>query len=195
MSEEQMRKIINDQVAASMTEFMANMNRGTGYAGTDGAEAGGAGTGDAKASGAEAGGVGPAVPEITRSCINLVEWRIASMGIDAANGTPWTEVRKWMTEEFFPRSVLQRLEQELYNLKLKGLILMDIQTDSINWPYCVLEWWSLSRKDVTCFNCNEKGHLKRDCPKLKKNRQSGNNREAVYKLGAMDAQQDPKVVT
>ncbi|GJR03081.1 hypothetical protein Tco_0526065 [Tanacetum coccineum] len=46
--------------------------------------------------------------------------RIASMGIDAANGTPWTKVRKWMTEEFCPRSVLQRLEQELYNLKLKG---------------------------------------------------------------------------
>ncbi|GJT49279.1 putative reverse transcriptase domain-containing protein [Tanacetum coccineum] len=46
--------------------------------------------------------------------------RTASMGIDAANGTPWTEVRQWMTEEFCPRSVLQRLEQELYNLKLKG---------------------------------------------------------------------------
>ncbi|GJW33949.1 reverse transcriptase domain-containing protein [Tanacetum coccineum] len=45
---------------------------------------------------------------------------IASMGIDAANGTPWTKVRKWMTEEFCPRSVLQRLKQELYNLKLKG---------------------------------------------------------------------------
>ncbi|GJU55617.1 hypothetical protein Tco_1229331 [Tanacetum coccineum] len=27
-----------------------------------------------------------------------------SMGIDAANGTPWAEVRKWMTEEFCPRS-------------------------------------------------------------------------------------------
>nr|GFA72913.1 hypothetical protein [Tanacetum cinerariifolium] len=53
----------------------------------------------------------------------------------------------------------------------------------------------LDRKDVTCFSCNEKGHLKRDCPKLKKNRQGGNNRGAVYKLGAMDAQQDPKVVT
>ncbi|GJR07672.1 hypothetical protein Tco_0790324 [Tanacetum coccineum] len=39
--------------------------------------------------------------------------RIASMGIDAANGTPWTKVRKWMTEEFCPQSVLQRLEQEL----------------------------------------------------------------------------------
>ncbi|GJT60006.1 putative reverse transcriptase domain-containing protein [Tanacetum coccineum] len=55
--------------------------------------------------------------------------------------------------------------------------------------------WSLDRKDVTCFNCNEKGHRKRDCPKLKKNGQGGNNRGAVYKLGAVDAQQDPKVVT
>ncbi|GJX23594.1 putative reverse transcriptase domain-containing protein [Tanacetum coccineum] len=55
--------------------------------------------------------------------------------------------------------------------------------------------WSLDRKDVTCFNCNEKGHRKRDCPKLKKNGQGGNNRGAVYKLGAVDAQQDPKVIT
>ncbi|GJU28530.1 putative reverse transcriptase domain-containing protein [Tanacetum coccineum] len=43
-------------------------------------------------------------------------------------------------------------------------------------------------------NDNEVGHRKRDCPKLKKNGQGGNNREAVYKLGAVDAQQDPKVV-
>ncbi|GJW93492.1 putative reverse transcriptase domain-containing protein [Tanacetum coccineum] len=55
--------------------------------------------------------------------------------------------------------------------------------------------WSLDRKDVTCFNCNEKGHQKRDCPKLKKNGQGGNNRGDVYKLGAVDAQQDPKVIT
>ncbi|GJV29521.1 putative reverse transcriptase domain-containing protein [Tanacetum coccineum] len=39
------------------------------------------------------------------------------------------------------------------------------------------------------------GHRKRDCPKLKKNGQGGNNRGAVYKLGAVDAQQDPKVIT
>nr|GEY68417.1 reverse transcriptase domain-containing protein [Tanacetum cinerariifolium] len=55
--------------------------------------------------------------------------------------------------------------------------------------------WSLDIKDVTCFKCNEKGHRKRDCPKLKKNGQGGNNRGAVYRLGAVDAQQDPKVVT
>ncbi|GJX00571.1 putative reverse transcriptase domain-containing protein, partial [Tanacetum coccineum] len=53
----------------------------------------------------------------------------------------------------------------------------------------------LDKKHVTYFNCNEKGHLKRDCPTLRKNGQGGNNRRAVYKLGAVDAQQDPKVVT
>nr|GEW74575.1 hypothetical protein [Tanacetum cinerariifolium] len=31
--------------------------------------------------------------------------------------------------------------------------------------------WSLDIKDVTCFNCNEKGNRKRGCPKLKKNGQ------------------------
>nr|GFC88587.1 hypothetical protein [Tanacetum cinerariifolium] len=40
---------------------------------------------------------------------------------EAANNTPWSEVRKWMTEEFCPRSVIQRMEQELYNLKMKGM--------------------------------------------------------------------------
>nr|GEU74004.1 putative reverse transcriptase domain-containing protein [Tanacetum cinerariifolium] len=298
--------------------------------GADGAGAGGAGVSGAR----------PTVPEITRctyitfmkcdphplkgteGAMGLRQW-IASMGIDAANRTPWTEVRKWMTKEFCPRSVLQRLEQELYNLKLKridiygytnrfhelallcprmvkpeqvkveqyirglsknirgdvtssrfagideavrmvyqlmGQIIQD-KTDEVSegekrkgerdrggrgdnrrdynhrqnqrrvnavamtnaapndnevCPKCKNKkhvgdcWkcgkygklghktaacWSLDIKDVTCFNCNEKGHRKTDCPKLKKNGQGRNNRGAVYKLRAMDAQQDPKVVT
>ncbi|GJR61786.1 reverse transcriptase domain-containing protein [Tanacetum coccineum] len=174
MSEARMREVIREQVAASMAEFMANMNRGAGGDEAGGAGAGGAGAGGAGAGGAGVGGAGPAAPEITgctyitfmkcdpqpfkgtEGAVGLCQWfeklesvfrisdckerdkvkfatatlqgraltwwngRIASMGIDAANGTPWTEVRKWMTEEFCPRSVLQRLEQELYNLKLKG---------------------------------------------------------------------------
>nr|GEW87860.1 hypothetical protein [Tanacetum cinerariifolium] len=110
-----------------------------------GAKAGGAGVGGAGASGAGVGGAGSATPEITGCtyitfikcepypfkgtedavglCRALTWWnvRIASMGINDANGTSWTQVRKWMTEESCPRSVLQRLEQELYNLKLKGI--------------------------------------------------------------------------
>nr|GFB91750.1 hypothetical protein [Tanacetum cinerariifolium] len=143
-----MRKIIRDQVVASIAEFMANMNRGTGDTETDGAEAGGARTsgaetggagtggaepGGAEAGGAEAGSAGPAWFKKLESVFRISDckekdrvkfatatlqghaltWyngRIDSMGIDATNSTPWTEVRRWMTEEFCPRSVLQRLE-------------------------------------------------------------------------------------
>ncbi|GKA16749.1 putative reverse transcriptase domain-containing protein [Tanacetum coccineum] len=344
MSEARMREVIREQVAASMAEFVANMNRGAGGDEAGGAGAGGAGAGGAGAGGAGAGGAGPAAPKITgctyitfmkcdpqpfkgtEGAVGLCQWfeklesvfrisdckerdkvkfatatlqgraltwwngRIASMGIDAANGTPWTEVRKWMTEEFCPRSVLQRLEQELYNLKLKGTDIdgytnrfhelallcprmvepeqvkveqyirglsknirgdvtssrpagideaeMDkvkfatatLQGRALTWwnrrvdaramtnaapndnevcPRCknkkhagdcwkcgklrhkTVACWSLDRKDVTCFNCNEKGHQKRDYPKLKKNGQGGNNHGVVYKLGAVDAHQDP----
>nr|GFD34421.1 putative reverse transcriptase domain-containing protein [Tanacetum cinerariifolium] len=44
-----------------------------------------------------------------------------AMGIEAANNTPWSEVKKWMTGEFCPRSVIQRMEQELYNFRMKGM--------------------------------------------------------------------------
>ncbi|GJU83209.1 putative reverse transcriptase domain-containing protein [Tanacetum coccineum] len=214
----------------------------------------------------------PASPEIIDEL-----WHIQRANVDTTNGTPWTEVRKWMTKEFLPRSVFQRLEQELYNLKLKGtdidgytnrfheLALLcprmveheqvkveqyiralsknirgdvtssrpagmnevvrdrsghgDNQRDynrrqnqrranagamtnaAPNDNECgklehkTAACWSLDRKDMTCFNCNEKGHRKRDCPKLKKNGQGGNNHGGAYKLGAMDAQQDVKVVT
>nr|GEY10025.1 hypothetical protein [Tanacetum cinerariifolium] len=49
--------------------------------------------------------------------------------------------------------------------------------------------------EMSCYNCNEKGHRKRDCPKFGRNRQGGNNRRGVYQLGAVNAQEDPKVVT
>nr|GEW08984.1 hypothetical protein [Tanacetum cinerariifolium] len=296
---------------------------GTGAGGTraGGARAGGTEADGAGAGGAEVGGVGPTAPEITgctyitfmkcephpfkviEGAVELCQWFeklesvIASMGIDDTNGTPWNEVRKWMIEEFYPQSVLQRLEQELYNLKLKGtdidgytnrfhkLALLcprmvepkhvkveqyirgfsknihgdvtssrpagekrkgegdrgghgnnrcdynhrqnqrrvnartmtnDAPNDNEVCPKCKKKkhggdcWkfgkcdklghktaacWSLNIKYVTCFKCNEKGHRMRDCPKLKKNGQGGNNSGAVYKLRAVDAQKDLKVVT
>ncbi|GJT18989.1 hypothetical protein Tco_0877695 [Tanacetum coccineum] len=177
--------------------------------------------------------------------------RIASMGIDAANGTPWTEVRKWMTEEFCPRSVLQRLEQELmveleqvkveqYIRGLSKNIRGDVTSsrptsidEAVRMAYQLMGQIIQDKTDEVSEgekrkgegdrggrgdnrrdynrrqnrrranvgamtnaapNDNE-GHRKRDCPKLRKNGQGGNNHGAIYKLGAMDAQQDPKVVT
>nr|GFB16063.1 putative reverse transcriptase domain-containing protein [Tanacetum cinerariifolium] len=48
--------------------------------------------------------------------------------------------------------------------------------------------------EMSCYNCNEKGHKKKDFPKLGRNRQGGNNRGGAYQLGAVNAQEDPKVV-
>nr|GFD46320.1 hypothetical protein [Tanacetum cinerariifolium] len=50
---------------------------------------------------------------------------------------------------------------------------------------------------ITVFKTRgeEKGHRKRDCPKLGRNGQGGNNRGGVYQLGAVNAHEDPKVVT
>nr|GFB41407.1 reverse transcriptase domain-containing protein [Tanacetum cinerariifolium] len=102
---------------------------------------------------------------------------IASMGIDAANGTPWTEVK----EEKYIRGLSENIRGDVTSSRPTG--------------HKTAACWSLDIKDVTCFNYNEKGHRKRDCPELKKNGQGGNNHGAVYKLRAVVAQQDPKVDT
>nr|GFD49629.1 putative reverse transcriptase domain-containing protein [Tanacetum cinerariifolium] len=86
------------QFATSMNEFMANMNSG--------ADGPGGASGSSRAGGS--GGTGGNANG-------------TAMGIEAANNTPWSEVKKWMTEEFCPRSVIQRMEQELYNLRMKGM--------------------------------------------------------------------------
>ncbi|GKG23276.1 hypothetical protein Tco_0391312 [Tanacetum coccineum] len=75
ISEARMLEVIREQVAASMAEFMANMNRGAGGdeaggAGAGGAKAdsdgaGGAGAGGSGAGGAGVGGARPATPKIT----------------------------------------------------------------------------------------------------------------------------------
>ncbi|GKG64307.1 hypothetical protein Tco_0651408, partial [Tanacetum coccineum] len=58
MSKARMREVIREQVAASMVEFVANMNREAGGDEAGGAGAGGAGAGGAGAGGAGVGGVG-----------------------------------------------------------------------------------------------------------------------------------------
>nr|GEV03513.1 zinc finger, CCHC-type [Tanacetum cinerariifolium] len=195
------------------------------------------------------------------------DWKdYMTMGIEAANNTPWSEVKKYMTEEFCPWSVIQRMEQELYNLRMKGMdidgytnrfhelallcprmvepeavkveqyirglaksIRGDVtssQPATINramtndapnnietchkcknkrhagdcWKYA--NCGKLGHRtercrtlDTDCYNCNEKGHRRRDCPKLGRNGQGGNNCGCVYQLGAVNAQEDQKVVT
>nr|GEX64381.1 putative reverse transcriptase domain-containing protein [Tanacetum cinerariifolium] len=134
MSKARMREIIRDQFATSMNEFMANMNSGAGGSGRASGFGGAGGS----------GGTGEMLTELVSEVPDELEckekdrvkfdmatlrgraltwWkgRTKAMGIEAANNTPWSEVRKWMTGEFCPWSVIQRMEQELYNLNMKGM--------------------------------------------------------------------------
>nr|GFC89564.1 hypothetical protein [Tanacetum cinerariifolium] len=123
-----------------MSKFMANMNSGAGGPGgaSGSGGAGGSGGTGGNADGTGVRGTGLTIPELTSECKEkdrvkfamatlhgraLTWWnkRTKAMGIEAANNTPWSEVKKWMTEEFCPRSVIQRMEQELYNLRMKGM--------------------------------------------------------------------------
>nr|GFA41774.1 hypothetical protein [Tanacetum cinerariifolium] len=228
-------------------------------------------------------------------CGRVLTWwngRTKAIGIKATNNTPWSEVRKWMTGEFCPQSEIQRMEQELYNLRMKG---MDIDgytnrfheldllcprmpatiNDAVRLAYQLAgqlnkdkadevtegekrkgegdrgshgdnqrehnrrqnqrrgnagamtnaapnnnetcqkcknkrhagDCWkcikcgTLGHKtkrcrisEMRCYNCNKKGHRKKDCPKLGRNGQGGNNHGGAYQLGAVNAQEDPKVV-
>ncbi|GJR23711.1 hypothetical protein Tco_0972238 [Tanacetum coccineum] len=284
MSEAHMREVIREQFAASMADFMSNMNRGAdgdeaGGAGAGGAGAGGggassAGAGGAGASGggadraraggggaggggagcggaggAKVGGAGPAASEIA-GCTYVTFMKCDTLPFKGTEGA--VGLCQWFEKLEFVFRISDYKERDKAGARIvqlevkKGLNDMVYKPDSTNWhqlcPYnvraraseggssysvccqrmlrgwiqtssrptgideavCVLMYraqdcmlfGALDRKDVNLFLIGkEKGHRKRDCLKLKKNGQCGNNHGAVYKLGAMDAQQDPKVFT
>ncbi|GJU34732.1 putative reverse transcriptase domain-containing protein [Tanacetum coccineum] len=45
--------------------------------------------------------------------------KIATMGLETVNQMPWTEMKQLMTAEFCPIEKVQRMEHELWNLKVK----------------------------------------------------------------------------
>ncbi|GJR66683.1 putative reverse transcriptase domain-containing protein [Tanacetum coccineum] len=45
--------------------------------------------------------------------------QVATMGLEAANQIGWTEMKRIMTDEFCPVEEIQRMEHELWNLKVK----------------------------------------------------------------------------
>ncbi|GJU78220.1 hypothetical protein Tco_1275290 [Tanacetum coccineum] len=46
---------------------------------------------------------------------------IRSVGIHAANATPWSEFKQMLIKKYYPRSEVQKIEVEPWNLKIKGI--------------------------------------------------------------------------
>ncbi|GKF19864.1 reverse transcriptase domain-containing protein [Tanacetum coccineum] len=42
------------------------------------------------------------------------------MGVEQANQITWTELKKLLTNKYYPRTEIRKMEEELYNLTIKG---------------------------------------------------------------------------
>ncbi|GJV19683.1 putative reverse transcriptase domain-containing protein [Tanacetum coccineum] len=87
---------------------------------------------------------------------------------------------------------------------LTALKTCNCRHDDTSWvssSTCGADWVKYNTRTVPLFCWENRvvarvvGHRNKDCPKLRRNGQGGNNRRGAYKLGYVNTQQDPKVVT
>nr|GFA74447.1 putative reverse transcriptase domain-containing protein [Tanacetum cinerariifolium] len=118
--------------------------------------------------------------------------RTKAMGIEAANNTPWSENQRrgnvWAMTNVAPNN--NETCKKCKNKRHAGDYWKCIKCGKLGY-----KTERCRTSEISCYNCNEKGHKNRDCPKLGRNGQGRNNRRGVYQLGAVNAQEDPKVVT
>nr|GEW12704.1 putative reverse transcriptase domain-containing protein [Tanacetum cinerariifolium] len=105
---------------------------------------------------------------------------------------PWTEMKQLMTAEFFPTEEVQRMENELWNLKCHkcGKIRHKAR-------YCKeknVATGANAQSVWTCYDCGEQGHTRNRCPKKVNQEEVGEAHGRAYAI--KDAKpQGPNVVT
>ncbi|GJZ66597.1 hypothetical protein Tco_0623293, partial [Tanacetum coccineum] len=72
---------------------------------------------------------------------SALTWRnfyVKTVGHDAAYGMPWKILKKMMTAKYCPRNEINKLEIEIWNMKVKGT---DVEsfTQLKSWHRCVGE--------------------------------------------------------
>nr|GEZ21013.1 hypothetical protein [Tanacetum cinerariifolium] len=212
MSEARMREIIRDQFATSMNEFMANRNnvaggsRGAGGSGGTGGNAGGGG--NAVRTGIR--GAGPTVLELT-GCTYVTFTKCDLLPFNGTKGAvglcQWFEklesvfqIRRklWVSKlPTIPLGVRTRGEVMQGNA---GCMTNAAPNNNETCQKCknkrhAGDCWKCTKcgklghqtercriPEMSCYNCIEKGRKKKDCPKLGRNRQGGNNRGGAYQL-------------
>nr|GFB07137.1 putative reverse transcriptase domain-containing protein [Tanacetum cinerariifolium]GFB07173.1 putative reverse transcriptase domain-containing protein [Tanacetum cinerariifolium] len=105
---------------------------------------------------------------------------VQTLGLANANQIPWSNLKAMMTNEYCPATEIQKMEQELWTLTLKG--------DDIEEKDCRVR----PLQDMTYYGCGEKGHFKDKCPKGR-NQQNEGARGRAYVV-VENPQQNPNVV-
>nr|GEX48512.1 reverse transcriptase domain-containing protein [Tanacetum cinerariifolium] len=130
----------------------------------------------------------------TEGVVGLNRW-IEKMESDVAYAMPWMALKRMITSKYCPRGEIQKLESEFWNLKVKGL---DLLNYNHRFQELVLMYERMfpeeakkvesrpaannnnnnntnnnqraqdeNARGITCFKCGVQGHYKSECPKLK----------------------------
>ncbi|GJX93798.1 reverse transcriptase domain-containing protein [Tanacetum coccineum] len=122
---------------------------------------------------------------------------VMTVSHDAAYAMTWADLRKKMTDKYCPRNEMKKLEAELMFPKESD----KIERSAGNANNANNQRGTGSGQKPTCFECGVQGHFKRECPKLKNNKnrgnQVGNDRAPakVYAVGHAGTNPDSNVVT
>nr|GFB25675.1 putative reverse transcriptase domain-containing protein [Tanacetum cinerariifolium] len=135
--------------------------------------------------------------------VALTWWNthVQTVGHEAAYGMTWKTLMKMMTDKYYPRNEIKKLEIELWDLKQYGgsrplCAKCNYHNDGPCAPKChnCNKIGHLARdcrnmantnnannqrgtelgQKPTCYECEVQGHFRRECPKLKNNNNHGN---------------------
>ncbi|GJW39253.1 putative reverse transcriptase domain-containing protein [Tanacetum coccineum] len=148
---------------------------------------------------------------------------VLTVSHDVAYAMTWADLRKKMTNKYCPRNEMKKLKAKLWNLKVKGtdvigynqrfqeLALLCVrmfpeESDKIersagNANNANNQRGTRTGQKPTCFECGVQGNFKRECLKLKNNKnrgnQVGNDRAPakVYVVGHAGTNPDSNIVT
>jgi hypothetical protein len=75
----------------------------------------------------------------TNTALSWGNGHVQTIDITAADSMSWDELKTMMLGEYCPRSKVQKLEKEFWNLTIKGSEVKPTRHDSPSWQYCTQE--------------------------------------------------------
>nr|GEX39941.1 hypothetical protein [Tanacetum cinerariifolium] len=115
---------------------------------------------------------------------SLRKLRVFLRSVNIVNQMPWTEMKQLMTAKFCPIEEVQRMEHELWNLKVKEYNIV-AYTQRHKARYCKKKNVATGANALpilTCYDCGEQGHTRNRWPKKVKLEEIGEVRGRAYAI-------------
>ncbi|GKC19015.1 reverse transcriptase domain-containing protein [Tanacetum coccineum] len=190
MTDDAIKQLIAQGVTDALAEYEANKGRGN----------------DDDSHDSRIGKKTGAYYSLLRNALTWWNSHVKTVSHEAAYGMTWKTLKKMMTDKYYPRGKIKKLEIKLWNLKVKGQEVCWRIPDNIQGSVMASKPKTIQdaiefanelmdqKRTLTCYECGNQGQYKSDCPKLK-NRNHGNQAggtEAcgmVYALGEGETNQ------